>query len=786
MSTTVHRNQPGRRAVCWGVGVGLLLCGCRSPLFTAGMNDPSPTSRESRSTRTSDRDANHVPAWKRDFDRYVAEHKRQTSSIRQASAEIPAAGSANRTRKAAKAVSGESISELLNRGHRAAAAGRTAEALRAYRRVLVDDPENAVAHHRLAIIADGRHDFDSADYHYHRALRADPNDPDLLSDIGYSYLLQERYQESEDFLREAVRQSPRHRRAWSNLGLLYAVQGDYNRSLESFRRSGTEREAQSRVAALFPNGRPANRPAARQPEPAQPRDSVRAPQPVPARYSQQATGDRSATLAAPPPIADPGRQSVPGASESLTRQLQAAMVTARAERQPDRRSTRFSSRRTASAAGHEFSPRGTTSLSGNRINRAFADIDRRAAASQQRRLVQRTPVPSMGTNLSDRRSAERPAERSAEIVRGESPNAISPARRGVSPRTAVDRISLSPRRSRTRPTTTGDTQRGPAASSTPVISRRSNSSPATRADSSLLWPPSESYTGRTGRKDRRSQPVRQTGFDGGSRTTGPATSLTEEARQAARIGLAAGPGAVIPNASGAATGASETASRATPSTATTASFRPDSSETRFSAVGRRQIGNRSQRPVPGNQFGGRAGGTSPRRLPSTTTDRLSPSQQMFVPAPKQPTGYQMRSEAPPRVDPPPYQPERHPMSAGNRSHAATARNQPPRYGYQPLPYRSQGSEFPTGRPIQAGLTRKTRQFRSPPPYQPQAYRPQSGAAARQVTPPYYGRPQITPDVSSAMPGGSDSRLPTQQGERPFTAPPTNARPVIVPQQFLPR
>ncbi|HEV8070660.1 MAG TPA: tetratricopeptide repeat protein [Planctomycetaceae bacterium] len=149
------------------------------------------------------------------------------------------------------------ITEKLNCGHREAALKHYEQAEVCYRSVLELDPENAMANHRLAILADRRGEFATSEKCYRTALKREPNNPDLLSDLGYSYLLQGRQAESEQFLLAATRANPQHRKALDNLSLLYAKLGDRDRALEMLKRSVGESEARVRLAQLFPQSRPA-------------------------------------------------------------------------------------------------------------------------------------------------------------------------------------------------------------------------------------------------------------------------------------------------------------------------------------------------------------------------------------------------------------------------------------------------------------------------------------------------------------------------------------------------
>jgi len=149
------------------------------------------------------------------------------------------------------------INEKLNCGHREAALKHYEQAEICYRSVLEMDPENAMANHRLAILADRRGEFATSEKCYQTALKREPNNPDLLSDLGYSYLLQGRQAESERCLLAAMRANPQHHKALDNLSLLYAKLGDRDRALEMLKRSVGESEARVRLAQLFPQSRPA-------------------------------------------------------------------------------------------------------------------------------------------------------------------------------------------------------------------------------------------------------------------------------------------------------------------------------------------------------------------------------------------------------------------------------------------------------------------------------------------------------------------------------------------------
>ncbi|MCA9048469.1 MAG: tetratricopeptide repeat protein [Planctomycetaceae bacterium] len=107
------------------------------------------------------------------------------------------------------------------------------EARDVFTQVLTMDSTNVAAHHGIAIAADLQQDWNTAERHYKQALQQRPRDAALLNDLGYSYLLQNRYAEASQYLSQAVQISPTHEHAHINLALLSLKQGN---------RSGAEQQ----------------------------------------------------------------------------------------------------------------------------------------------------------------------------------------------------------------------------------------------------------------------------------------------------------------------------------------------------------------------------------------------------------------------------------------------------------------------------------------------------------------------------------------------------------------
>jgi len=147
-------------------------------------------------------------------------------------------------------------SEDYTKAEAALKKGNLREARKLLVSVVQQDPQHVEAHHRLAFVADKSGDYQMAELHYLTAHRLQPRNADIACDLGYSYLLQERYDDSRRFLEKALAVNPQHQASLLNLASLHAQQGDYDTALALFRKAGTEQQAQANIAQLFPAGPP--------------------------------------------------------------------------------------------------------------------------------------------------------------------------------------------------------------------------------------------------------------------------------------------------------------------------------------------------------------------------------------------------------------------------------------------------------------------------------------------------------------------------------------------------
>ena len=110
----------------------------------------------------------------------------------------------------------------------------------------------------MAVIGDKQGDYAAADEHYEAALRIRPKDPNLLSDLGYSYSIRGNTLKAEQTLKQALQIEPTHKGAMANLGAIYLQQNRYAEAMAIFRAgSSSDVEAQqymASIARLYPSG----------------------------------------------------------------------------------------------------------------------------------------------------------------------------------------------------------------------------------------------------------------------------------------------------------------------------------------------------------------------------------------------------------------------------------------------------------------------------------------------------------------------------------------------------
>lgn len=119
-----------------------------------------------------------------------------------------------------------------------------------YREILKEEPESRDCYHRLGVIAAQQTKYDEAHLLYQQALQYSTPTPDLWSDIGYCFYLQNKLPEAEQAMRQSLAIDPQHRASLNNLAMVVGEQGRIDEAYDLFRRGNSEAEAEQNVGFL--------------------------------------------------------------------------------------------------------------------------------------------------------------------------------------------------------------------------------------------------------------------------------------------------------------------------------------------------------------------------------------------------------------------------------------------------------------------------------------------------------------------------------------------------------
>ena len=109
-------------------------------------------------------------------------------------------------------------------------------------------PEVPLYAHRMGVVSTQLNDHTTASKYFEHARKLDPNNASLLTDMGYSAIMQQDYSRAEGLLTAAVKLRPENTRAVNNLALALGHQGRFDESLATFRKINSESNALSNLA----------------------------------------------------------------------------------------------------------------------------------------------------------------------------------------------------------------------------------------------------------------------------------------------------------------------------------------------------------------------------------------------------------------------------------------------------------------------------------------------------------------------------------------------------------
>ena len=145
----------------------------------------------------------------------------------------------------------QAIAMEVARGRNFEKGGQWDKARKVYEDLRKKYPESATIAHRLGIVADSERRHGEAEQLFLFALQRQPNDAQIMNDLGYCYYLQGNLPQAEPYLRQAVALQPANSRFRNNLGLVLGHMGHVKEALVEFRAAGNEADAMFNMAFIY-------------------------------------------------------------------------------------------------------------------------------------------------------------------------------------------------------------------------------------------------------------------------------------------------------------------------------------------------------------------------------------------------------------------------------------------------------------------------------------------------------------------------------------------------------
>jgi len=108
-------------------------------------------------------------------------------------------------------------------------------------------PDSPQIFNALGVLADMQKRHHEAENHYIKAIFLDGDRPIYLNNLGYSYYLMGCQDRAEQMFLNTLKLDPNHKRAWRNLGLIYAKSARFRQALEAFGKVEKDYEAYNDV-----------------------------------------------------------------------------------------------------------------------------------------------------------------------------------------------------------------------------------------------------------------------------------------------------------------------------------------------------------------------------------------------------------------------------------------------------------------------------------------------------------------------------------------------------------
>lgn len=128
----------------------------------------------------------------------------------------------------------ESDPEHLKRGNELSRAGKFEEAVVEYEQALEIEPENVDLLSNLGVAYYNLGQLDKAIDHYSRAIEIAPNDADIRSNLAAAYVQLDQLDNALEEYKKAVELNPSLAQAFFGLGVVYALKGRTDDAIQAF------------------------------------------------------------------------------------------------------------------------------------------------------------------------------------------------------------------------------------------------------------------------------------------------------------------------------------------------------------------------------------------------------------------------------------------------------------------------------------------------------------------------------------------------------------------------
>ena len=129
--------------------------------------------------------------------------------------------------------------------------GNLVPALEMYESLYETNHDDAQVCHRLGVVKLRMGAVDEGVTYLMEANSLEPNNGQILSDLGYAYIMHGDFESAEDYLREALNRNPDDLRSVNNLAMAVGYQGRMDECFSLYRNAVGQAEAHANVGYIY-------------------------------------------------------------------------------------------------------------------------------------------------------------------------------------------------------------------------------------------------------------------------------------------------------------------------------------------------------------------------------------------------------------------------------------------------------------------------------------------------------------------------------------------------------